>query len=805
MAVSPAPQRSREHLEDLLFAVDAARASVVVHVQTSEGSGEFSIARGVLRGAAYAEALGAAALRAVLEANVLSYQVHQVTEQPPKVGPDGQAVDEGPRLSELLQSVKPSVQGRSGFYMRSRLERTPLPLPADLSPLEAHVAERLAQGASPLELVSKVNATPEEFVKSLRVLVERGVVVPSPESAPSSRPFSTTLPSERGTQPFDVVRGSGVMGGVTLLGGSPPLPNITERAQPDRPSTRKPQNHLGRTQMAGSFASFELAEPATLRDLAPPEAANRARAMAATISLASGPDDVPVPSLRFEPETLEELGGLNSAIHSSRKPVLLASEERRVDQSPEHALPVVGRYEVLARIKRGGVGSVYLCRLKASSGFQRLFAMKVLRVGVAHDPLLIREFFREARVLSTLHHPNVIGIVDAGSEKEPYLVLDYVEGGSLFELCQESPDARDPAVVVAIMLDALAGTAAVHQATDDAGEPLQLVHHDLTPHNLLVGVDGACRVADFGVARTGTPKAGDKQYGKPAYVAPERYLGAPGDHRSDLFSLGVVLYTALTGVNPFQGANSEEIRRRVLLGHVPPASTVGLRPPPCLDWICEKALAQKPSERFQSAEEMMVQLRRIAGREELIASPSQVAQWVRSVCRDRLEARRKLLRPTQPPPPPEREAPEAPPFEPAQAEQRTLSRPPSSYATHERTEALPSRPATAPPPQEAALPAISGLEPPLSRRRKVTYYIAIAGVLLVLVGVLFAPNWWNSLFTVRDKHDASGVTAPARILPTVAKRTAEKPIAEKPGVEKSNDGQKSESEIVIPEIRPAGK
>ena len=803
MAASPASQRSREHLEDLLFAVDAARASVVLHVQTGEGSGEFSISRGVLRGAAYGEAVGAAALRAVLEANVLSYQVHQVTEQPPKVGPDGRAVDEGPRLSELLKAVKPSSPGRSGFYMRSRLVRTPLPLPADLSTLQAHVAERLGQGASPLDLVSKVDATPDEFVKALRVLVERGVVVPSAEGSvssrsfaegpASSRPFSATLPSERGTQPFDVARGASVMGGVTLLGGSTPFPNITERAQPDRPSTRKPQNHLGRTQMAGSFASFELAEPATLRDLAPPEAANRARAMAATISLASGPDDVPVPSRRFEAETLQELVGLNSAIHSSRKPILLASEELPVAEPQEPALPVVGRYEVLARIKSGGVGSVYLCRLKASSGFQRLFAMKVLRVGVVRDPLLVREFFREARVLSTLHHPNVIGIVDAGSEKEPYLVLDYVEGGSLFELCQESPEARDPAVVVAILLDALAGTAAVHQATDDAGEPLQLVHHDLTPHNLLVGVDGACRVADFGVARTGTPKAGDKQYGKPAYVAPERYLGAPGDHRSDLFSLGVVLYTALTGVNPFQGANSEEIRRRVLLGHVPPASTVGLRPPPCLDWICEKALAQKPSERFQSAEEMMVHLRRIAGREELIASPSQVAQWVRSVCRDRLEARRRLLRPTQPPPPAETEAPEAPGFEPAQAEPRALSKPPSSYATHEKTEALPSRPEAAPQPDVDAFPAVNDLDPTSLRRRKVTFYVAISAVLLVLVGLLFAPNWMSSRFSVQDRRDASGV------------KTAAPPLLKKLTVEKAGEKQESDAEVVIPEIRPADK
>lgn len=770
MAAPPAIPRNREHLEDLLFAVDAARSSVVLHVQTIKGSGEFSIARGVLRGAAYAEASGVAALEAVLEAGVLSYQVHPVTEPPPALGPDGKEVNEGPRLGDLLEAKKGSEGERSGLYMRARLVRTASPLPSDLTPLQSRVAERLGQGISPAKLLPELAATPEEFLKCLRNLVEKGLIAHRGHS-PSVRPLSATLQSAEGTLSKDV-GGRAAPLSRTLLGGSPLLSNVTERGQPDQPSTRRPRDPMLSTQMAGSFSSWDLSEPATRRDQAPPEGANRA-AKTATIGFGSGRDDVAVPSRRFEAETLKELGGLNRAIHSSRQPVLPAADGAAADD-PAPGLPVVGRYEVLGRIKSGGVGSVYLCRLKGSSGFQRLFAMKVLRVGVAHDPLLVREFFREARILSTLHHPNVIPIVDAGSEKEPYLVLDYVEGGSLFELCQESPETRDPAVVVAIMLDALAGASAVHQATDDAGEPLQLVHHDLTPHNLLVGVDGACRVADFGVARAGAAKMGERQYGKPAYVAPERYLGAAGDHRSDLFSLGVVLYTALTGVNPFQGANAEEIRRRVLQGQVAPASTVGLRPPPCFDWICEKALAPQPKERFQSAEEMMMQLRRIAAREELIASPSQVGHWVRSVFHERLDARRKLLRPTQPPPQDSNEPDPVVPFESAEAPQRTLSSPPSSYASWEKTEALPSSPA--PEPYPAA-------EPPLDKR-EFTLYVAISCVLLVLATAIFAPDWL-------------GFGSSSSVKPAAA--DAKKPDSAQPKVERP------EPEVVIPDIRPAGK
>jgi hypothetical protein len=253
-------------------------------------------------------------------------------------------------------------------------------------------------------------------------------------------------------------------------------------------------------------------------------------------------------------------------------------------------------------------------------------------------------------------------------------------------------------------------------------------------------------------------------------------------------------------VNPFQGANSEEVRRRVLLGQVPPASTVGLRPPPCFDWICEKALAQKPQERFQSAEEMMVQLRRIAGREELIASPSQVAQWVRTVCHDRLEARRKLVRPSQAPPAPEAEAPLVPRFQTAQAQHRTLSRPPSSYATREKTEALPSRPMAAPEPEPprpaSASPAATSPRPaaapeppfalPLSRTRTLIHYVAISCVLLLLVVIFFAPERLSAVFTRGADRDA--VEAP--------KAAPVQPKTPNPA---------SDSKVTIPEIRPVGK
>lgn len=413
--------------------------------------------------------------------------------------------------------------------------------------------------------------------------------------------------------------------------------------------------------------------------------------------------EMPVPSSRLDQATLDQLGELNAALQSSRKPNLALLDgnpwERALDSSPNYLppsepgppsslglglpigelpspgsvphprelpgeqpssetsdLPRVGRYEVLARLKRGGMGSVYMCRLTGTAGFRRLFAMKVLHGHLAEQRDSLEAFFHEARVLGGLHHPNIVGIADVGTPHEPYIVMDYVEGGSLAELFRATSAGRDPALVISVIIDALHGLSYAHLARDEDGEPLELVHCDVTPHNLLVGIDGTCRVTDFGIART-RREAGDPGIiqGKPGYLAPERLRNAPADHRSDVFSMGVVLYAGLTGVEPFRGATVEESSQLILHGRVQPPSKVGLRPPPALDWVCMKALAPDPNARFASAEEMSNQLRRIADREQLIASTSEVGSWVKASLGPTLAARRAAsLRGTghtDPPPP----------------------------------------------------------------------------------------------------------------------------------------------------------
>lgn len=402
--------------------------------------------------------------------------------------------------------------------------------------------------------------------------------------------------------------------------------------------------------------------------------------------------EIPVPSERLEAAVLEQLGQLDEALKSSprvpsfdrpasSRPARLPAgraEDRVSDSSarvesapgssidapspgsvpPQSALPgegspglgpaglpTVGRYEVLARLKSGGMGSVYMCRLSGNAGFRRLFAMKVLHAHLNRDAEALESFQREARVLGCVHHPNIVGVVDFGSEREPYIVLEYVEGGSLHELMRATTGGRDPRLVLTIILDVLEGLAAAHGANDEEGNPLGLVHCDVCPQNILVGVDGTARLTDFGIAQTNESRLRPELLrGKPRYLAPERTTTSSVDARVDLFSLGVVLYAALTGVEPFAGETAEQTRWNVANKAVPAPSTVGLRPPPALDWLCLKALSKDPAGRFQSAEEMASQLRRIAEREGLLAPRNEVSEWVRVTLAPSLAARRVASR-----------------------------------------------------------------------------------------------------------------------------------------------------------------
>ncbi len=308
--------------------------------------------------------------------------------------------------------------------------------------------------------------------------------------------------------------------------------------------------------------------------------------------------------------------------------------------------PRIGRYELLARIGKGGMATVYLARTYADP-FARLLAIKLLHEDVAGEPELVALFLREAEIASRIQHINIVPLLEVGfHESAPFLVMDYVEGSSLSALLTESPDVRSPRLIVPIILDALNGLAAVHGLRDDNGDSLRLVHRDVSPGNLMVGIDGACRLTDFGVARW--PANQDLTQpgtirGTPGYMAPEQVAAREVDARADLFSVGVILWTALTGRSLFKGENLPATLFNVLQRRIPRPSEVGLRPPPCFDEICLRALQRDPNKRYFSALEMAEALRAVAVREGLLGSPNEVAQWTTEVFGPRLTERRRAV------------------------------------------------------------------------------------------------------------------------------------------------------------------
>ncbi len=292
----------------------------------------------------------------------------------------------------------------------------------------------------------------------------------------------------------------------------------------------------------------------------------------------------------------------------------------------------IGRYEICDLITHGGMGTVYTCRLADPGPVPtRLYALKIIRKTLRNDPNTAAMFLREAQVLAKTNHPNLVHVIDHGThDGSPYIVMDYIEGCNFNQLLAASPNSRPPALVTAIVLDLLKGLHAAHTVCDEHGRPQHLVHCDVSPHNLLVGLDGACRLTDFGIARSVQPSnVGEQVRGKPGYLSPEQVRGATLDARSDIFSVGIVLYNALTGTRLFQARSVDTTLQNVLQTKIAPPSEVGLRPPKAFDRVCMKALARDCEQRYHSAQEMLLDLRSVALSHTKLADSDAIAEWVR--------------------------------------------------------------------------------------------------------------------------------------------------------------------------------
>lgn len=311
----------------------------------------------------------------------------------------------------------------------------------------------------------------------------------------------------------------------------------------------------------------------------------------------------------------------------------------------------LGRYEIIGELAKGGMGTVYLCRYTAGADFRRLCALKLVHEHLTSDETIIDMLLDEARIASRIHHANVVPIIDLGSQgSRHYVVMDYVEGCSLAQLCRRHRNKRPPRLLLPLIVDMLQGLHAAHTLVDDDEKPLHLVHRDVSPQNVLVGVDGVARVIDFGIAkavarRTNTDDGRVK--GKIAYMSPEQILEEPLDARSDIFAAGVLLWTSLTGKRLFQGNNEGATIRNLMGMPVPRPSAVGLRPHKSFDAICLRALMRDPDKRYQSAEEMAAALRKLGDKHGLAAPRTDIQRWIKRTFEKEFAARREAIRDVQ--------------------------------------------------------------------------------------------------------------------------------------------------------------
>jgi serine/threonine-protein kinase len=306
---------------------------------------------------------------------------------------------------------------------------------------------------------------------------------------------------------------------------------------------------------------------------------------------------------------------------------------------------------------------VHLAQLVGAIGFARIVAIKRLLPHFGDDPEFLAMFRDEARIAARIRHPNVVSLLDVVQDgNELFLVMDYVEGDSLAKLLWEvsTRGALAPReIVMAVMYGTLQGLHAAHEARSETGEPLHVVHRDVSPQNILVGVDGSPRVLDFGIAkavgRLARTQVGHVK-GKFGYIAPEQLGGGEVTPRTDVYGASVVLWEALTGARLFSGDDTE-MARQILEGQVPLPSRIEPGVPKQLERLVMRGLARDPRKRFSTALEMAEAIDDLGG----MASSLEVGEWVTAMAATTLSERAAMLAAIESPAaPPGRTATERP-------------------------------------------------------------------------------------------------------------------------------------------------
>ena len=308
---------------------------------------------------------------------------------------------------------------------------------------------------------------------------------------------------------------------------------------------------------------------------------------------------------------------------------------------------LVGRYLVHRRIAAGGMATVHLGRLLGAAGFSRTVAIKRLHDAYARDPEFVAMLLDEARLASQIRHPNVVPTLDVVAEADELLVvMEYVTGDSLAHLGKlvHLRGEKFPIHFAAAMVaQALHGLHAAHEAKDPHGDPLGIVHRDVSPQNVLVGTDGVARVLDFGIAKAASRATATEDgqiKGKTAYMAPEQLQHGAVDRRTDVWAAGVMFWELLTGRRLFLADSPAATIGRVLHEPIDPPTRYTPDCPLELAVVCARALERDKEARFATAEEMALAI------EDAVQAPrpKEIGAWVQEIAASTLESRAELVR-----------------------------------------------------------------------------------------------------------------------------------------------------------------
>ena len=322
--------------------------------------------------------------------------------------------------------------------------------------------------------------------------------------------------------------------------------------------------------------------------------------------------------------------------------------------SLEEMLPrQFGKYTLLRAIASGGMAKVYLAIQRAVAGFEKLVVIKRILPELSEDAAFVEMLLSEARTAATLNHPNIVQTFDVGEvELTYYIAMEHINGEdirSIVRAMKRSNVTEFPVEhTLSIILGMCAGLAYAHDKKDLEGNPLSIVHRDISPQNVLITFTGDVKIVDFGIAKTTEVAIGEKTQagqlkGKVPYMSPEQASGHHIDHRSDIFAVGIMLFELTTGRRLFKAKSEFETLKLICEREYPRPSQIRGDYPPALEAIVMKALAKDPLQRYQSARDMQADLEGFIREERIAASAVSLANWMKMLFEDKIAEQKEAL------------------------------------------------------------------------------------------------------------------------------------------------------------------